>query len=178
MRHMQLDLDDSGFPPLPLLSRSDIFPTPSWGWLTKVLSPSRLHCFPSRVGSGSMGTRGWVERKRQARLSWEFSDSFHQFTALKMRWLPPLLDNWLMNTSWVLQRSCFASQDFMFMGSQWMLVLMLQPFPLPSCYVFFLCRIFWLPTCSRLHRIQDRLETVDAFAYGYNSGSIDLLPEC
>lgn len=34
------------------------------------------------------GSRAWVESKRLAKLSWEFGDSFHQFTALGIRWLP------------------------------------------------------------------------------------------
>lgn len=59
------------------------------------------HCFPSGRALAPWGPGGWVERKRPAKLSWEFHDSFHQFTALKMRWLPPLLDSWLMNISWV-----------------------------------------------------------------------------
>lgn len=36
-------------------------------------------------GSGSMVTRGCMKRKRPAKLSWEFGDSFHQITALNMR---------------------------------------------------------------------------------------------
>lgn len=37
------------------------------------------------------GSRAWAERKRLVRLSWEFSDSFYQFTAQKIRWPPPCL---------------------------------------------------------------------------------------
>lgn len=72
------------------MGKTDTF-QPFLGWLFSSLLLPLWAAVSRRHLQFCCGSKAWAESKRLAKLSWEFGDSFHQFTALGIRWLPPCL---------------------------------------------------------------------------------------